>query len=71
MELVTNDSDEFLSDHEAASTLAQFHRAEAAKLPPESTTRALMLRCAGRWSRIAGERHLSAVDGREETDGMA
>lgn len=53
MELVINHAQEFLSDQEAATMLAQFHRAEAAKLPPGSEIRALMLRCAGQWDRIA------------------
>jgi hypothetical protein len=36
----------------AAIAIADFHRQKAAKLPPESDLRALMLRCAGRWDRI-------------------
>lgn len=52
-----------LSDDEAAAQLATLHREIAATLPVNSETRALILRCAGHWSRIAGgERPFGVVD---------
>ena len=47
---------------EAASRPADFHRIEAAKLHPDSDIRALMLRCAARWSEMAGFHEQAALE---------
>lgn len=56
MELVADNTvvPDPMAESEAAATLAEFHRSVAADLPANSETRALALRCAGRWDRIAG-----------------
>ena len=45
----------------AAEAIAVFLRDQAATLPTESDVRALMLRSAARWGRIAGTRRLRLV----------